>query len=106
MSCFLIFGANVDETSPVVRRFVLKTISDIRYLESKVFDMSVNNKVVKVEFKMSESPNDMKMLAFLGGELSNSAFYFTSFADVNQSDANDIKKKRVWFRFILSMEAF
>ena len=48
---------------------------------------------VKVEFKLSELPNDMKMLAFLGGELSNSSYYFTTFADVNQSDSNDISKQ-------------
>ena len=37
-------------------------------------------------------PNDMKMLAFLAGELSNSAFYFSSFANVNQKDSNDVSK--------------
>ena len=34
----------------------------------------------------------MKMLSFLAGELSNSAAYFTTFANVNQSEANDYKK--------------
>ena len=37
-------------------------------------------------------PNDMKMLSFLPGELSNSAAYFTTFDNVNQSEANDYKK--------------
>ena len=31
---FMIFGADVDETSEVVGRFVLKFISDVKYLES------------------------------------------------------------------------
>ena len=46
---------------------------------------------VKVQFKMNELPNDMKMLCFL---LSNSATYFTTilFANVNRNDAMDIKK--------------
>ena len=89
---FLIFGANVEEDSPVVRQFVFKTISDMRYLESKVFNVDINGAVMKVEFKLSELPNDMKMLAFLGGELSNSATYFTTFADVYQSGSNDVNK--------------
>ena len=34
----------------------------------------------------------MKMLAFLGGELSNAALYFTTFANVNKKDCNDMTK--------------
>ena len=37
-------------------------------------------------------PNDMKMLAFLGGELSNAASYSTAFANVNKKDCNDVTK--------------
>ena len=32
------------------------------------------------------------MLSFTDGELSNSATYFTTFANVNESEANDYKK--------------
>ena len=32
------------------------------------------------------------MLAFLAGELSNSAFFFTTFGNVNQGDSNDYQK--------------
>ena len=42
---------------------------------------------------LGELPNDMKMLCFLGGELSNIAHYFSTFADVNKSNYNDIKKE-------------
>ena len=35
----------------------------------------------------------MKMLAFLGGELTNAAYFFTTFANVNRDDKNDISKK-------------
>ena len=39
---------------------------------------------VNPEFNLCELPNDMKMLCFLAGELSNNAAkYFTTFADVN-----------------------
>ena len=34
----------------------------------------------------------MKMLPFLGGELSNAAFYFTTFANINKKDCNDVTK--------------
>jgi len=90
---FVVFGSSVDESSVASRNFVLKVVSDIKYLESKVFDINVNEEIVKVEFKLCELPNDMKMLAFLAGELTNSSYYFTTFVNVNQSDANDITKK-------------
>lgn len=35
-------------------------------------------------------PNDMKYLAFFAGELSNSAKYFSSFANVNEDDIGDV----------------
>ena len=35
-------------------------------------------------------PNDMKMLAFLAGELTNSAHYFSTFANVHKDNANAI----------------
>ena len=35
----------------------------------------------------------MKMLPFLLGELTSSAYFFTSFANVNRNDKNDISKK-------------
>ena len=54
-------------------------IKDIRFLESKVFEKTTSNGVRKVEFKLTELPNDMKMLAFLVGELSNAATIFLHF---------------------------
>ena len=44
-----------------------------------------------MKFRIGELPNDMKMIAFLSGELSNSATYFSSFANVSNDNANDIK---------------
>ena len=51
-----------------------------------MFLVSVDTENVKVEFKLAELPNDMKMLSFLAGELLNSAKYFTTFADVNSEN--------------------
>ena len=85
---FLLFGANVDESSMVVSAFVRKLEIDLQILEKTVFDV----KGRKVEFKVGELPNDMKMLAFLSGELTNSSTYFSSFANVSQADCNDFTK--------------
>ena len=88
----MVFGGDVEENSLIVKRFVEKAIEDFIYLESKVFLVSVETENVKVEFKLAEWPNDMKMLSFLAGELSNSAKYFTTFADVNSENYRDYTK--------------
>ena len=90
---FLIFGANVKENSVVVRRYLKLLMQDVQYLESQVFLITVSGEIFKVEFKLHGLPNDMKMLAFLAGELSNSSTYFTTFANVSKHDAVDVKKK-------------
>ena len=41
---------------------------------------------INVKFTFSELPNDMKMLCFLAGELSNSATYFSTFGTVSVAD--------------------
>ena len=89
---FTIFGANVSESSKLVRRYILKLLSDIKFLESKVFNIDLGGQSYKVEFKLGEMPNDMKMLAFLAGELSNAAYYFSTFANVNKKDSNNYSK--------------
>lgn len=90
---YIIFGANVKENSLVVRNYVKKLVKDLKYLEDNIFSVDVRNKLVTVEFKVESVPNDMKMLAFLSGELSNSSFYFTTFANVNQDDSKHFSKK-------------
>ena len=89
---FMIFGGDVDETSVAVRKYASILLCDLRYLESKVFEIDVGDKSVKVEFSVAELPNDMKMLAFLCGELTNSATYFSSFANVSKHNATDFRK--------------
>ena len=41
---------------------------------------------------MTELPNDIKMLSFLAVELSNSASYFITFANIARNEANHYKK--------------
>ena len=89
---FMVFGGDGEENSLIVKRFVEKATEDFIYLESKVFLVSVDNENVKVDFNLAELPNDMKMLSFLAGELSNSAKYFTTFADVNSENYRDCTK--------------
>ena len=82
---YVVFGADTEEDTLVVERFVKEATKAIEYLESKVFICEVEKvveKVVekevvrvvekekkKVEFKLGELPNDMKMLNILAGEL-------------------------------------
>ena len=80
---FLIFGANCPESSPVVQRYV--KLSEI---EQKMEKIEFNGR--EVRFIFSEFPNDLKMLAFLAGELSVSATYFSTFGNVNTSNCNVI----------------
>ena len=84
---FLIFGANCGEESLPVRRYVQKLVSDIAIVERSVY--IVDNSEIRFEF--AELPNDLKMLAFLAGELPVSAKYFSTFGSVNTDDYTDIK---------------
>ena len=91
---FLIFGGNVKENGTIIQRYLAKLLNDIKYLESRPFDISVDDESFRVEFRLEMLPNDMKMLAFLAGELTNAAYYFSTFADVHKDDtATNIHRK-------------
>ena len=79
---FLLFEENVKENSITAENFLGLLVNNLKYLESKVFEVENATKKVKVEFKITELPNDMKMLSA----------HFTTFANANQSEANDYKK--------------
>ena len=89
---FLIFGGTVKENGIIVKRYVNRLVADIKYLESRYFKLNINGKDFQVEFKLELLPNDMKMLAFLAGELTNSAYYFSTFANVHKDNANVLDK--------------
>ena len=81
---FLIFGANCSESSLVVQRYVKFHFSEMSEIENKTFQVNGT----EVKFTFSEFPNDLKMLAFLAGELSVSATYFSTFANVNTGNCD------------------
>ena len=90
---FLIFGGNVKESGEIVKRYVLHLMWEIKELENNIYSIEKENgECVNVEFRLKLLPNDLKMLAFLAGELTVSAFYFSTFGNVNQEDSNDHTK--------------
>ena len=86
---FLLFGANCKEDHEVVVRYTKKLTADIEVIEKKTY--SVMGKDVTFSFDLL--PGDMKFLAFINGELSNSAKYFSSFANVSQDDSASLTGK-------------
>ena len=84
---FLVFGGNVDESALVVKKYVQAVCKQMADLEGKV----IESEGIQVTFQFQESPNDMKMLAMRGGELSNAATYFSTFANVSKRDCTDLK---------------
>jgi hypothetical protein len=87
---FLIFGANCSENATPVLRYINFLLSEIKTVQQETFAIATNTDTIDVKFKISELPNDMKMLAFLAGELTNSAKYFSSFADVSTSNGTSL----------------
>ena len=87
---FLVFGANCVENCLPVKRFLGKLMTDIREIESPSYLILSKGASIDVKFVFAELPNDMKMLAFLAGELSNSATYFSTFAKVDKQSLTKI----------------
>ena len=83
---FLLCGANCSESHPSMSKYCRHLIHNIAYIESNTF--SVDNKEMK--FKFSLVPSDMKWLASFSGEITNSGYYFSSFADVCQADKSTL----------------
>ena len=80
----MLFGANCSEDCEPVRRYV-KMLSDQMFeIERKTYNTVIDGKEITLSFKLELLPNDMKYLAFLAGELSISAFYFSPFAYVKK----------------------
>ena len=64
---------------------------EITAIEGNSYSVEVEGNQVSVSFHSEMLPNDMKYLAFLGGELTISATYFSPFADISKSEINDVQ---------------
>ena len=84
---FLAFGGNVQETSPRVKKYINSLCKQIVDLERRIFEING----LHVSFHFEELPNGMKMLDILGGELSNCATFFSTFANVSTNDCKDLR---------------
>ncbi len=66
-------------------------MSDIRRIESSSYSILAKGASIDMlNLCFSELPNDTKMFAFLAGELTNSATYFSTFADVDKESLTKI----------------
>ena len=83
------FGANCKEDHEVIARFTEKLASDIETIEKKTY--TVMGK--EVTFSFDFLPGNMKFLAFVNSELTNSAKYFSTFAKVSQDDGMSLTGK-------------
>ncbi|CAH3038070.1 unnamed protein product, partial [Porites lobata] len=68
---------------------ILKLATDMEKIESKSYTVLGKN----VTFSFDLLPGDMKLLAYINGELSNAAKYFSSFANVSKDDCNALNGK-------------
>ena len=68
----------------------MQLLKDIERIEKTTYPITCNNTTRNIKFYISELPNDMKMICFLSGELSNSATYFSSFADVTKDNMKSL----------------
>ena len=78
----LICGANCSEEHPSMIQYAKDIRKDIESIEKKSYSIEGEN----VKFSFELIPADMKWLAFISGELPNSATYFSSFANVKISE--------------------
>ena len=72
----------------MVRHYLSYLFNKISVMEKQSY--SINKR--EIRFKFSEFPNDLKMLAFLAGELPVSARFFSAFANVSTGAYDDPKE--------------
>ena len=87
---YLLLGANCKEDCEPIRRYVCKLAEEMNEVQKKTFSVNVDGKDIPVSFSFAMFPNDMKYLAFLAGELSVSAKFFSPFANVQKVDICDV----------------
>ncbi len=83
---FLLVAGNVEEDSPDFLRYLTVIRKEMEAVEKQVYTVCGKS----IRFKFEFPVNDQKFLAKIRGELSNSATYPSSFANVTQKDVNTI----------------
>ena len=69
-------------------RYARKLVSDIAYVEKQNYSLPNSDYVLKFTFELV--PADMKWGATFSGELSNAAFYFSTFGNVNDDNKSTV----------------
>jgi hypothetical protein len=87
---FLLLKANCAENCLPVKHFLGKLMTDIKQSQSFSYSILAKGESIDVKFVFAELPNDMKMLAFLAGKLTNSATYFSTFAEADKESLTKI----------------
>ena len=93
---FLLFGANCVENCLPVKCFLGKLITDIKRIQRSSYSIVAKGDSIDVKFVFAELPNDMKMLAFLAGELTNSATYFSTLTKLGTFGHNASDTWKPW----------
>ena len=79
---FLLLGANCKEDHPTMIKYATQIRGEIALIESKIYQLQGHD--IAINFKFELVPSDMKWLSTFSGELTNSATYPSSFANVKQ----------------------
>ena len=87
---YLLFGANCPEDCLPAKRYICTLTRQMVEIEKNTYTVEVDGVEKNVKFEFELLPNDIKYLAFTGGELSISASYFSPFADVNKASIDDL----------------
>ena len=85
---FLLLGANCKEDHPAMIKYATQIRGEIALIESKTYQLQGHD--IAINFKFELVPSDMKWLATFSGELTNSATYPSSFANVKQDDVKNV----------------
>ena len=87
---FLILGANCSEEHPAMIKYAKQLRTEMESIEKKVYSIQ-DHENMQVRFSFELVPSDMKFLATFSGELSNSATFPSSFANVKLDELGNVK---------------
>jgi len=80
---FLLMGSNCSETHPLMFSYVQHVVAEMEAIEAKEYVVLDR----KVTFRCRLIPADQKWHACMGGELSNAATFFSTYANVSSASS-------------------